>query len=72
MLKKFLKFVQKLDCKNKIIVKKNLNIKETNKLNLNTSKIRKLTSWNKILNTNETFSLIATWHKAYMSKNKNK
>ena len=62
---------KKLNYNNKIIIKKNFKFKETYKLNLNTSKIRKTIGWKKILSTDLTFEFISEWYNAFKSNKKN-
>lgn len=63
--------LKKLKYKNKIIIKKSFKFKETHKLNLNTSKIRKKIGWKKILSTDQTVEFISEWYKAYNLNQKN-
>ena len=41
---------------------------ETNKLNLNTSKIKRNLGWTIILNNDETISMIVDWYKVFFKK----
>jgi CDP-glucose 4,6-dehydratase len=61
------KIINKMNSNIKTRLQKS-NLKETNKLNLNTSKIKRNLGWTIILNNDETINMITDWYKEFFKK----
>lgn len=64
------KIKKKIKSSSKIIIKKNKNIIETDKLNIDSLKAKKKLYWKTILSVNESLDLTVAWYMAYYNKYK--